>query len=56
MMANDAVQAIGDARREYLQAAFDDIDASHGSIEKFLEDAYGVGEKERQLLRERYTR
>lgn len=44
-----------EARAEYLQAAFDAIDAEYASVERYLEEALGVGPAERRLLRDRLT-
>ena len=39
----------------YLEAAFDAVERSHGSVEGYLEAALGVGASARHALRERYT-
>ena len=55
LMRSEAVRPIAEVRAEYLTAAFDSIDEGYGSLANFLERAYGVGERERALLRERLT-
>lgn len=40
------------ASPEYLQAAFDVIDQQYGGIDGYLEDALGVDESHRQMLRD----
>ncbi len=50
-----AVQALWNVRREYLQAAFDELHASFGSVEVYLRDGLGLDaalltELERRLL------
>lgn len=42
-------------RAEYLRAGFDEIARTHGSSERFLEDALGIGAAELRVLRDRYT-
>lgn len=53
---SDAVlEPIVGTRQEYLQAGIDAMLDHSGSIEQYLRDAFGLGEIERQLLRERLT-
>ena len=42
-------------RPEFLQAAFDAIDADWGGLDAFLERALGVGPTQRRRLREQYV-
>ncbi|TDC19520.1 tyrosine-protein phosphatase [Streptomyces sp. 8K308] len=42
-----------DARAEYLEAAFEQIDASWGGVDEYLAAGLGVTEVDRDLLRER---
>jgi protein-tyrosine phosphatase len=48
----DQVRPLFRVRREYLQAAFDAIEAEHGTIEGYLRDALGITAAERERLRE----
>ena len=43
-----------ETRPSYLSAAFDTIEADHGSVETFLHERYGVDEAARERLRELY--
>jgi len=55
ILKSDFVKPLREVRGEYLQAAFECMEGASGSVDQFLEDAYGVGAHERTLLRERYT-
>jgi len=48
----ERVRPIFEARREYLQAAFDAIRAEYGSFDAYLEQALGVDAEERKALQE----
>ncbi len=50
-MEAEAQAAFGAARREYLEAAFDELQRSHGSLDAYLRDALGLGEKARENMR-----
>ena len=41
--------------RPYLQSVFDAIRETYGTRERFLEEVLGVSEKEREILRKKYT-
>lgn len=47
----DALRPFLEARREYLMAAFEVIDARHGGVEAYLAAAAGLGPAERAALR-----
>ncbi|HQQ64304.1 MAG TPA: tyrosine-protein phosphatase [Pseudomonadales bacterium] len=49
-----ALQALYEVRAAYINAALDKIDMEYDSIDAYLADAIGVGEKQRHLLQERY--
>jgi protein-tyrosine phosphatase len=49
----DSVRPLFQARKEYLAAAFEEIDLRYGSFDRYLVEALGVGENERAALRER---
>jgi protein tyrosine/serine phosphatase len=44
-----------EARAPYIRAALDEIRALHGSSEAFLQSAFGLGERELRILRDRLT-
>jgi protein-tyrosine phosphatase len=50
-MDAEAQAAFGAARREYLEAAFDEIHGSHDSLDSYVQDALGVTETARENLR-----
>ena len=50
-MDEEAQAAFGAARREYLEAAFDELHRSHGSLDAYLRDALGVSETARENMR-----
>ena len=45
------MHALLEARAEYLEAAFDLMEARHGSLEGYLRDALGVSDELRARLR-----
>ena len=47
----DALRPLFEARPEYLQAAFDTIDAQYGSTEAYLRDGLGIDAETRERLR-----
>lgn len=47
-------RALVEAREEYLQAAFDEIDKQYGSMDAFLEKGLGVDAADRARFRARY--
>ena len=51
----DQILPMMQTRAEYLRAGFDEIARTHGTSERFLADALGIGEMELRVLRERYT-
>ncbi|MBK7521830.1 MAG: tyrosine-protein phosphatase [Gammaproteobacteria bacterium] len=51
----DLILPMMQTRAEYLRAGFDEIARTHGTSERFLADALGIGEMELRVLRERYT-
>jgi protein-tyrosine phosphatase len=48
-------QVLWGVRPEFLQAAFDAVEADWGSLDTFLDRALGVGPAQRRRLRELYT-
>jgi protein-tyrosine phosphatase len=48
------VQVLRGVELDFLQAAYDAIDADHGSIDRFLDRGLGLGEAERKQLRALY--
>ena len=50
----NAGAALVEAREEYLQAAFDEIDRLYGSMDAFLRDGLAVDESMKQAFRARY--
>ena len=50
-LSEEAQSAFAAARREYLDAAFEEITESHGSVDAYVEDALGVNEDARERLR-----
>ncbi len=55
ILKSDWVKPLREVRAEYLQAAFDTMAESSGSVDRFLEDVYSVAPKEIAELRRRYT-
>ncbi len=51
-MDEEAQAAFGAARREYLEAAFDELHRSHGSLDAYIEDGLGLSESAREKMRE----
>ncbi len=49
----EQVRPLLEARRPYLQAAFDTLEADHGSFDAYLRDALGVSSAEQRALQER---
>ena len=47
----DAIRPLFEARPEYLQAAFDTIDAKYGGIDRYLREGLGIDETLRGRLR-----
>jgi len=47
----EAQTAFRAARREYLDAAFEEIAESHGTVGAYVEDALGINEEARERLR-----
>ena len=50
-MDEETQAAFGGARREYLEAAFDEIRATYGSLDSYVENALGLSEAARGSLR-----
>ena len=48
------VRVLWGVRPEFLQAAFDEIDARYGGVEAYLREGLAIGEPERARLRELY--
>ena len=48
------VRAISGVREEYIHAALDTVDEVHGGIDRYLDEALGVGPRMRDQLRERF--
>lgn len=42
--------------REYLQAAFDEIDRKYGSIDNYIHQSLGISEKEREIFINRFLK
>ena len=62
---DDFVAAGGDAeipkailgvKKEYLDAAFDEVQTKHGSIEKYFSDGLGIDATQQQAMRDLYLR
>ena len=51
----DQILPMMQSRAGNLRAGFDEIARTHGTSERFLADALGIGEMELRVLRERYT-
>lgn len=49
------IRPMMETRREYIEAALEAIRRDYGSLERFLDEAMGVGPAERRELRERFT-
>lgn len=54
-VSDEVLEPIVATRRDYLQAGIDAMIEHSGSVDQYLHDAYGLGEAERQILRERLT-
>ena len=50
----EAIMPVLEVHPEYLQAGFDAIDAEFASLEDYLDQALGVDEGKREVLRQRY--
>ena len=50
-MDEEAQAAFGAARREYLEAAFDEIHREHESLDAYVRDALGLSETARENIR-----
>ena len=50
-MDEETQAAFGAARREYLEAAFDELHRSHGSLDAYVRDALGLSEAARENMR-----
>ncbi len=50
-MDEEAQATFGAARREYLEAAFDELHRSHGSLDAYVRDALGVTDVIRESMR-----
>ena len=50
-MDEEVQAAFGAARREYLEAAFDELQRSHGSLDVYLRDALGLSDAAREKMR-----
>lgn len=55
-LAPHAARVLYGVQPEFLQAAFDEIDARHGGLEAYLREGLGLRERERERLRELYLR
>lgn len=51
-----AVEALMGTRRSYIEAAFDEMQQRHGSVENYMRDALEVSESELRALRDHYLR
>ena len=54
MLAAQAV-IVDSVDADFLNAALDTLEREYGSVERFLRERLGVGDKEQALLREKYT-
>lgn len=52
--AIEVVQALMDVRPEYINAAFDEMDAKYGSIQGFLEKGIGLSQADQKKLKSLY--
>lgn len=48
------VRAVSKVREEYIHAALDTVDEVHGGMDRYLDEALGVGPSVRDRLRERF--
>jgi len=48
----ERVRPVLGVRREYLQAALDEIDKRYGSVDAYLRDGLGLADARRERLRE----
>jgi protein-tyrosine phosphatase len=53
-LPREAMQVLWRVQPEFLQAALDEVDARHGSLEAYLRDGLGLGAAERRRLRALY--
>ena len=50
----EAARALSGVREEYIHAALDEVDATFGSFDSYLEDGLGIDARRRAALRRRY--
>lgn len=53
-LSPEVAQVLWSVRPEFLQAAFDAVVEDHGSLDAYLRNALGIGERERAQLRKAY--
>ena len=47
-------RVLGTVQASFLAAAFETINAGYGGLDNYLRDGLGIGQAEREGLRERY--
>ena len=50
----EAARVLSGVRAEYIHAALDEVDATFGSFDNYLQDALGIDARRRAALRDRY--
>jgi protein-tyrosine phosphatase len=50
----EAARALSGVRAEYIHAALDEVDATFGSFDSYLQDGLGIDARRREALRNRY--
>jgi protein-tyrosine phosphatase len=53
-LPDEVRQVLGTVQASFLAAAFQTIDAGYGSLDNYLRDGLGIGQAEREVLRELY--
>ena len=54
-LPREAMEVLWRVQPSFLQAAFDEVDAAYGSLETYYREGLGLGDAERQALRQLYT-
>ena len=53
-LSDDVIRVLGTVQASFLAAAFATINAGYGGLDNYLRDGLGIGQAEREGLRERY--
>jgi protein-tyrosine phosphatase len=53
-LSDDVIRVLGTVQASFLAAAFETINAGYGGLDNYLRDGLGIGQAEREGLRERY--